>query len=55
MFEFVSGVKTIEAIEAKLESKEESRAKDILVKELQKMITKKQRKPGRGRITPAPG
>ncbi len=41
--EFISGVKAIEAIEAKLEYPP-SQAKEILVSELQKMITKKQRK-----------
>jgi exonuclease VII small subunit len=42
--EFISGVRTIETIEAKLESPE-LRAKEVLVNELQKLITKKKRKP----------
>jgi len=41
--EFVTGVKTIENIEARLESPE-SQAKEVLVNELQKLITKKKRK-----------
>ncbi len=41
--EFISGVKTIEAIEAKLEYPE-LKAKEVLVNELQKLITKKKRK-----------
>ncbi|MFX1298299.1 MAG: hypothetical protein ACFFD2_26025, partial [Promethearchaeota archaeon] len=41
--EFVSGVKTIEAIEERLEYPE-LKAREVLVSELQKLITKKQRK-----------
>ncbi|MHA1266106.1 MAG: ADP-ribosylation factor-like protein [Candidatus Helarchaeota archaeon] len=43
--EFLSGVRTIESIEAKLEYPE-SKAREILVSELQKLITKKH-KPGK--------
>ncbi|TFG04765.1 MAG: hypothetical protein EU536_03915 [Promethearchaeota archaeon] len=41
--QFVSGVKTIEAIEAKLEYPE-TRVKEVLVDELQKLMTKRSRK-----------
>jgi len=46
--EFVTGVRSIENIEARLEPPE-SKAKDVLVDELQKLITKKKRKPARPR------
>lgn len=44
--EFVSGVRSIETIEARLESPE-SQAKEVLVNELQKLITKKKKKPSK--------
>ncbi|NVM55012.1 MAG: 50S ribosome-binding GTPase [Candidatus Helarchaeota archaeon] len=47
--EFLSGVKTIEAIEAKLE-RPELKAKQVLVNELQKLITKKIGKQRRPRV-----
>ena len=46
--EFVSGVRSIESIEARLEPPD-SKAKDVLVDELQKLITKKKRKPARAK------
>jgi len=42
--EFVSGVRSIETIEARLENPE-LKAKEVLVNELQKLISKKKRKP----------
>jgi uncharacterized coiled-coil protein SlyX len=44
--EFVSGVRTIESMEARLEYPE-SKAREVLVDELQKLITKKKRKSAR--------